>query len=104
MKKPITAELVTVIRRRVVYEECVMTLEEFNGLNEYLKTSSVEEADPILDDLNDNLEDSLVDTPHYYAAVRGDLTSHVGDIIRTRLHELEWASEYNAINMTKGDY
>jgi hypothetical protein len=96
-----TLPVVTVIRRRTIYEDCVMTLEEFKNLNDILEGNDDEDQCLVLDNLNDTLEDSLVDTPRSYAAIGGDVSSHVDDIIAFDTEDkILWSDEGDFIDIT----
>lgn len=91
---------VTVIRRCVVYEHIVMTLEAFNSLNKTLKASNVEDQCLALDNLSEKLDDCLIDTPRSYVALRGDVSSHVDDILMVSEEDLIWSDEGDEIKVS----
>jgi hypothetical protein len=89
-------EKVTVVRRRVVYEEVVMSKEEFEKMNE-----EVESRDFYLSELE--MEDigfpDLTEDASEYIAFPGDVTSCTDDAIAFLFQNQEWTEQFDTIKI-----
>lgn len=86
--------VVTVIRKRVVYDECVMSVDELHVINNLLATDSSECWEQANELLTKTMKDAEVNTgPVEYIAVRGDVTGYTDDFICDNEHYLQWSDE-----------
>jgi hypothetical protein len=95
------SEKVTIVRRRIVYEELVVSKEEFNKMNKQLKAEWNE--DFYLDDLNMvniNFPD-LADMETTYTAFPGDVTSCTDDAIAFLFDNQKWTESHEPIKLAK---
>ncbi len=97
------SEKVTLVRRRVVYEELVMSKDEFDKMNRGIQNYDEEncEYEVYLSDLE--MEDiGLPDFTEYetlYIAFPGDVTSFTDDAIAFLFKNKEWTDSYEPVNL-----
>ena len=93
------SEKVTLVRRRVVYEELVVSKDEFNEINEKIKTNDDDEF--YLSNLK--MEDiGFPDLPAEevkYTAFQGDVTSFTDDAIAFMFTDIFWSDPYEPVNL-----
>ena len=86
---------VTLVRRKTVYEEIVMSVAEFNALNKKIK----DRADDLADEL-DELKMKDIGFPDLtlesieYIAFPGDVTSYTDDAIAFMFEDQEWTDGF----------
>ena len=92
------SEKVTLVRRRVVYEELVMSKDEFDAMNEKL-ISEGEDDEFYLDELKmDDIQfPCLSDDSIVYVAFPGDVTSFTDDAISFLYENKEWTDSYEPV-------
>jgi hypothetical protein len=91
-------ELVTVVRRKVILEETVITKKEFNDLNNEVESdddgfywSHLEWEDAKCPDYN---EEQTV-----YTAFPGDVTSFTDDCVAFAFTDIDWTASYEKMNI-----
>jgi hypothetical protein len=97
------SEKVTLVRRRVVYEELVMSKDEFDkmnrGINNYDEESC--ECEVYLSELK--MEDigfpDFTEHETLYTAFPGDVTSCTDDAIAFLFKNKEWTDSYEPVNL-----
>lgn len=97
------SEKVTLVRRRVVYEELVMSKDEFDkmnrGINNYDEESC--EYEVYLSELK--MEDigfpDFTEDETLYTAFPGDVTSCTDDAIAFLFKNKEWTDSYEPVNL-----
>ena len=92
-------EKVTLVRRRVVYEELVMSKEEFEQMNNTVA------YDYDLDAMDLKMTDigfpDLTDEETQYTAFPGDVTSFTDDAIAFMFDEVYWTDPYKPVKIAK---
>lgn len=97
------SEKVTLVRRRVVYEELVMSKDEFDKMNHGIENYDEEncEYEVYLSELE--MEDiGFPDFTEYetlYIAFPGDVTSFTDDAIAFLFKNKEWTDSYEPVNL-----
>jgi hypothetical protein len=97
------SEKVTVVRRRVVYEELVMSKDEFDKMNRSINNRDQEscEYEFYLSELKmDDID--LPDFTEYetlYTAFPGDVTSFTDDAIAFMFKNKEWTDSYEPVTL-----
>jgi hypothetical protein len=94
-------EKVTIVRRRVVYEELVVSKEEFNKMNKQLKAEWND--DFYLDglDMVDINFPDLADMETTYTAFPGDVTSCTDDAIAFLFVDQKWTESHEPIQLAR---
>ena len=97
------SEKVTVVRRRVVYEELVMSKDEFDKMNQMIEGIDIETED---DDFYLNqLKMSDIQFPDFtdeqtaYIAFPGDVTSFTDDAIAFIFENQPWTDGYEPVEL-----
>ncbi len=92
------SEKVTVVRRRVVYEEVVMSKDEFNKMNQLIKGV---DDDFYLNHLkmNDIQFPDFTDEQTEYIAFPGDVTSFTDDAIGFLFDNQPWTCAYESVKL-----
>ena len=92
------SEKVTLVRRRVVYEELVMSKNEFDEMNQKLKSH---DGEFYLSELK--MEDigfpDFTEEETLYTAFPGDVTSFTDDAIAFLFENKEWTDSYEFVNL-----
>jgi len=92
------SEKVTLVRRRVVYEELVMSKDEFDAMNE--KLSSDEEEFNLYElEMKDIWFTELTDDSTEYVAFPGDVTSFTDDAIGFLFENKTWTDGYEPVRV-----
>jgi len=92
------SDKITLVRRRVVYEELVMSKNEFDAMNE--KLSSDEEEFSLYElKMKDIWFTELTDDSTEYVAFPGDVTSATDDAIMFLYPNQEWTDSYETVNI-----
>lgn len=97
------SEKVTLVRRRVVYEELVMSKDEFDKMNRGIQNYDEEncEYEVYLSDLE--MEDigfpDFTEYENLYIAFPGDVTSFTDDAIAFLFKNKEWTDSYEPVNL-----
>jgi hypothetical protein len=96
------SEKVTVVRRRVVYEEVVMSKDEFNKMNQLIKGVDIENDDDFY--LNQLKMDDIqfpdfTDEQTEYIAFPGDVTSFTDDAIGFLFDNQSWTCAYESVKL-----
>ena len=88
---------VTIVRRRVVYEELVVDHEEFNHMNQRIES----DADFFFDelDMKDIGFPCFVSEETEYVAFPGDVTSFTDDAISFLFENKVWTQSYEPIQI-----
>jgi hypothetical protein len=92
------SDKVTLVRRRVVYEELVMSKDEFDAMNEKL-CSDEEEFSLYGLKMKDIWFTELTDDSAEYVAFPGDVTSCTDDAISFLYENKEWTDSYEPIKI-----
>ena len=93
------SEKVTLVRRRVVYEELVMSKDEFYAINEKIKNNNNDEfylSELEMEDIG--FHDLSIDETQY-TAFQGDVTSFTDDAIAFMFTDTFWADPYEPVNL-----
>jgi hypothetical protein len=92
------SEKVTLVRRRVVYEELVMSKDEFDKMNQKLKSH---DGEFYLSELKmDDIQfPDFTDEQTEYIAFPGDVTSFTDDAIAFLFKNKEWTDSYEPVNL-----
>jgi hypothetical protein len=92
------SEKVTLVRRRVVYEEVVMSKDEFEKMNDKIKNN---DADFYLSELNmkDIQFPDFTDEQTEYIAFPGDVTSFTDDAIGFLFKNQSWTDAYEPMKV-----
>jgi len=94
------SEKVTLVRRRVVYEESVMSVDEFKKMNEKLKNNMKSNYEFYLDDLEmEHIGFADIEETHY-TAVPGDVTSFTDDAISFWYENKTWTDPYEPVEIS----
>jgi hypothetical protein len=98
------SEKVTLVRRRVVYEELVMSKDEFDKMNQIIGGVDIETEDDeefYLSDLK--MEDigffDFTDEQTEYIAFPGDVTSFTDDAIAFLFENQPWTCAYESVKI-----
>jgi hypothetical protein len=96
------SEKVTLVRRRVVYEEIVMSTDEFEKMNQKIESSNLDDEEEFyLDHLK--MEDiGFTDLPAEetrYIAFPGDVTSFTDDAIAFLFENKTWTDSYEPVEV-----
>lgn len=90
------ADKVTVVRRRVVYEEVVLTKSEFNNMNQLIK----DDEDFSFDELEmQDVGFGFSDLETEYVAFPGDVTSFTDDALTIFFENKVWTESYEPIQI-----
>lgn len=89
---------VTLVRRRVVYEELVVSKEEFNHMNQSLKECDDEFYLSELPMKDFGFPD-FAEEETQYIAFPGDVTSFTDDAIGFLFEDKEWTDSYEPIKL-----
>ena len=88
---------VTIVRRRVVYEEVVVTKDEFNEINELIENDDEYTLDQLkMEDIN---FPDFTDEEITYVAFPGDVTSFTDDAISFYFKNKVWTDSYEPIEL-----
>jgi len=92
------SEKVTLVRRRVVYEELVMSKDEFDKMNQKIK---LHDDEFYLSELKmDDIQfPDFTDEQTEYIAFPGDVTSFTDDAIAFMFKNKEWTDPYESVNL-----
>jgi hypothetical protein len=96
------SERVTLVRRRVVYEQLVMSKNEFNKMNQLLEGVDIETDDDFY--LNQLKMDDIqfpdfTDEQTEYIAFPGDVTSLTDDAIGFLFEDQPWTDPYESVRL-----
>ena len=96
-------EKVTLVRRRVVYEELVMSKDEFDKMNQIIGVDIETENDDefYLDELKmDDIQfPDFTNEETKYIAFPGDVTSFTDDAIAFLFENKEWTDSYHPVRL-----
>ena len=88
---------VTIVRRRVVYEEIVVTKDEFNEINELIQNDDEYTFHQLkMKDIN---FPEFTDEETTYVAFPGDVTSFTDDAISFYFENKVWSDSYEPIQI-----
>lgn len=95
------SEKVTLVRRRIVYEELVMTKDEFDKMNQIIEKVDIEDDDFYLNQLKmtDIQFPDFTNGETEYIAFPGDVTSFTDDAIAFLFENKEWTDSYESVNL-----
>ena len=96
------SEKVTLVRRRVVYEELVMSKNEFEKMNQRnFRTDIDDDDDFCLNELKmtDIQFPDFTDEETKYIAFPGDVTSFTDDAIGFLFEEQQWTDAYESVRL-----
>jgi len=96
------SEKVTLVRRRVVYEELVMSKDEFDKMNQIIGRVDIETEDDFylnqlkMDDIRfPDFTDEQID----YIAFPGDVTSFTDDAVAFLFENQPWTCAYESVSL-----
>lgn len=94
------SEKVTLVRRRVVYEELVMSVDKFEKMNEKIKNNIESDDEFYLDDLEmEHIGFTDIEETHY-TAFPGDVTSFTDDAISFWYENKTWTDPYEPVEIS----
>jgi len=95
------SEKVTLVRRRIVYEELVMTKDEFDKMNQTIEKVDIENDDFYLNQLKmtDIQFPDFTNEETEYIAFPGDVTSFTDDAIAFLFENKKWTDPYESVKL-----
>jgi hypothetical protein len=93
------SEKVTLVRRRVVYEELVISKKEFDKMNEHIKEHWYDDFYLSKLQMKDFGFPDFAEEETQYIAFPGDVTSFTDDAIGFLFEDKEWTDSYEPIKL-----